>query len=41
VYILTAPHRGLTWLQRALLVTFLVITGVNLIGLFLADLWGL
>lgn len=38
VYILTTPHRGLTWLQRALLVTFLVLTGVNLLGLFLADL---
>jgi hypothetical protein len=38
VYILTAPHPDLTWLQRALLVTFLVLTGVNLLGFFLADL---
>jgi hypothetical protein len=38
---LTAPHRGLTWLQRALLVTFLALTGMNLLGLFLAELWGM
>jgi hypothetical protein len=41
VYTLTAPQRGCTLPQRALLVTFLMLTGVNLLGLFLADLWGM
>ena len=41
LYTLTAPQRRLTWPQRALLLTFLVVTGVNLLGLFLAELWGL
>ena len=41
VYTLTAPQRGLTLPQRALVVTFLMLTGVNLLGLFLADLWGM
>ncbi len=40
VYILTASPRVLTWRQRTLFTTLLVLTGANLLGLFLAEVWG-